>query len=222
MPGPDHGWKKPSTRAEQARVLRRLRDGLLHKFIYSLDRSVPFTIAFDEEADKLDHRAVHVQWHSVPAPSWSNEFGSVGTGCLIRYRVPKTDVLADGAMLQVGGVILPLKDFDQVSKRYPVIRSHHGVLVYLETRYFLTAQALKQFAKAGAPQEEPIRPESYIKDSRAAWHTVPEWVWRAIVSRMVRVLAPKRELIKRLRSRELQKLSEGMDPSRLTQDDRDK
>lgn len=227
MPDSDPVWKKPATRAEQARVVKRLRDGLLHKFMFSLDRTVPYAIGFDEEGDKDHSPPVHVLWHTVETRgvSWSKEYGCIGTGCLVQFR--QTDqvgieTMLDGAMLQVGGVIIPAKDHALVNKRYPIIKSHRGILVYLETKYFLTAQALKLFYKGITPDEHNLRPESYIKDGRATWHVVPEWVWRTIVSRMVRSLAPSKDLVRRLRTQELRKLDEGMDPSRLTQDDRDK
>lgn len=223
MPGPAHGWKRITDRKEILNTIKHLRDGLLHKFVFGLDRGSPYTIMFDEDGvDSLtDIRPVQVIWHSLDpnGVSWTDEYGSIGVGCVIRQRegspTDPTERL-DAAMLQVGGVIVPKKEFSSVNKKYTVIKSRRGILVYLETKYFLTSKVLKQFAKGTASGEHSIKPQSYIKDTRTLWHVVPEWVWQTVVSRMVRSHAPNPEVLKRLRARELKKLDEDMDPSRLT------
>lgn len=202
-----------------ARVVKRLRDGLIHKFIFGLDRTIPYVMTFDDDGidSHEDLRPVHITWHNLDssAVSWSVDHGAVGSGCLIRQREADPVNLVDAAMLQVGGVIVPKKDYASVSKKHATVKSHWGVLVYLETRYFLTATVLKQFAK-GTAAEAILNPSTYIKDTRAPWHAVPEWVWKLVVSRMVQFHSPSADQLKRIRAKELKKLEEGMDPYRST------
>jgi hypothetical protein len=197
---PSNPWKKPKTKEEIKRVLRKLRDAFISGFIFRIDRDYPYVFSFD---GKEPDRPVEVFWDISIEDSaiWSDRYGCIGrTFVAIEKGCPI-------AMMQVGGVIVPESALNVIPPDIPIITRHvtsggkrsKVVLAALTVDYFLTSRGVESYGRGPAGEPQLLYKDT-VKNPKNEWHSVDNVnAWKAVIERMARRNSLPEDKLKKIR-----------------------
>jgi hypothetical protein len=196
----DKLWKKPKSKDQIVKVLRKLRDLYVGDFIFRLDRLCPYVISFDGQEPE---RPVQLLWDTITqdTATWSNQYGCIGKACVAHSEGQPI------AMIQAGGVIIPEEARLMVPQDAGLFVCHISksgqrekvLLAALTIDYFVSTYGIESYGR-GAPGEPQLVPSHIIRDKKATWHSVDSAsAWRAVFMRMTKRFIPSMDDLKELR-----------------------
>ncbi len=204
-------WRRPKRKENIVKVLKKLRDAKLGRFIYELDRAYPYVFTFD---DQQPDRPILIEWDGPPerTAKWSEDYGCIGQVCQIHERKlvagSKTTISHAIGMVQLGGAIIERTRTGELSEEYECIPTgimlegsrKKAVLIPLTIDYFLSTHAILEYSRTIGPRREEVT--KYIRNDRAQWHTVDQRVWEEVCDRLGKVYLPSESKLKELREKD--------------------
>jgi hypothetical protein len=176
----EYKWRKPKNQANIARVLRKLRDIKLGKFVFQLDRDFPFVFCFDDATDA----PVRLSWDTVLSQTadWSDKYGCIGKA--LSVSLPLGEGVEEVCMVQLGGAITDHKsaaglpsELEQHSITLHIDDKRiKAVLVTLSEEYFITKKAADEFSKI-----VELDLSIYTQMEHVKWHRLPRDIWELVL-----------------------------------------
>jgi hypothetical protein len=196
----DRPWKKPKSKDQIVRILRKLRDVYLADFVFRLDRIAPYVISFD---GREPERPVQLLWDTIiqDTATWSSQYGCIGKVCVAHCEGQPI------AMVQLGGVLIPEEAVSLVPSDTQVIPCHMTfdgerskvLIAALTIDYFASTRGIESFGR-GTLGEPQLIPSQVIRDKKAPWHSIDSMnAWRVIMARMTTRFTPSMDDLRELR-----------------------